>query len=218
MKGVIQNVLLFIFLTIVCSQLSAQSKGWAKINKMSGMAQVDDNYNSDPERFKNAIEYFNDCLKYFPRDYEALEYRGRAKMGLGNYAAAIIDFTKAIDAKSDHILVDAIFNRGICKTEIGQYKGALKDFDLVFEYHSNPSKIIYTFIGKCNFHLGDIKQAKDNVDFSISNYPRVNDNYHTRGLIRLKEKDLVGACEDFTKAKELGYKKSLEKEMAAACK
>jgi hypothetical protein len=57
MKGVIQNVLLFIFLTIVCSQLSAQSKGWAKINKMSGMAQVDDNYNSDPERFKNAIEY-----------------------------------------------------------------------------------------------------------------------------------------------------------------
>jgi hypothetical protein len=28
----------------------------------------------------------------------------------------------------------------------------------------------------------------------------------------------VGACEDFTKAKELGYKKSLEKEMAAACK
>ena len=218
MKKITGFLLLILVVGISSNSLFAQGKEWAKINKMSGIAQVDENYNADPERYKKAIEYFNDCLKYFPRDYEALEYRGRAKMNLGNYAAAIVDFTKAIDAKSDHILVDAIFNRGICRTENGQYKEALKDFDLVFEYHSNPSKIIYTFIGKCNFHLGDIKQAKDNVDFSISNYPRVNDNYHTRGLIRLKEKDLEGACEDFTKAKELGYKKSLVKEMAAACK
>ena len=215
----ITSLLLLLIVTGLCNNvLLAQSKGWAKINKMSAIAQVDENYNADPERYKKAIEYLDDCLKYFPRDYEALEYRGRAKMGLNNYNAALVDFTKAINTKSDHILVDAIFNRGICRTEVGQYKEALKDFDLVFKYHSDPSKIIYTFIGKCNFYLGDVKQAKENVEFSISKYPTVNDNYHIRGLIRLKEKDLTGACEDFKKAKELGFKKSLEKEMEAACK
>jgi Tfp pilus assembly protein PilF len=62
-----------------------------------------------------------------------------------------------------------------------------------------------------------VDEAKKNVDQAIKAYPNVNDNYFTRGLIKLRENDKVGACEDFTKAKQLGYKKNIEAEIKAAC-
>jgi competence protein ComGC len=48
MKKITSILLLLIIAGLSHNVLFAQSKGWAKINKMSAIAQVDENYNADP--------------------------------------------------------------------------------------------------------------------------------------------------------------------------
>ncbi len=218
MKKITSIFLLLLVVGLNNNSVVAQSKSWALINKNSAIAMINRNSEADPDIYKKSITYLNDCLKYFPRDYEAIYYRGVAKMNLKNNVGAITDFNAAIKLRDIEPFINAYYDRAICKIELKQYKEALSDLDMVKKWDPRTSNLIYTFYAMCNYNLGKIDEAKHNLALSLPDYPNVNDNYHIRGLIRLREKDYQGACEDFTKAKELGYKKSLEKEMAAACK
>ena len=197
--------------------LIAQSKGDAYLNKISAIAMIDRNSEEKPDIYKQSITYLNDYLRYYQRDHEAYFYRGLAKMSLNKNTEAINDFTKAIQLRDVSPLIGAYYNRAICKIELKQYKEALKDLEMVEKWDPYTKDGIYTLFGKCNFYLGNIDEAKKNVEKAIKAYPEIYDNFYTRGLIKLKENDKVGACEDFTKAKQLGFKKSIDSEMMAAC-
>jgi tetratricopeptide (TPR) repeat protein len=216
----LKNTKIFIlcFVSILSSNgLIAQSKGDAYLNKISAITMINQNSEERPDIYAKSITYLSDCLKYFPSDHEAYFYRGVAKMSLNKNSEAITDFTKAIQLNSISPFINAYYNRAICKIEVKQYKEALKDLEMVKKWDPYTKDGIYTFFGKCNFYLGNVDEAKKNVDQAIKAYPNVNDNYFIRGLIKLRENDKVGACEDFTKAKQLGFKKNIEAEIKAAC-
>jgi tetratricopeptide (TPR) repeat protein len=202
---------------LITNVLIAQSKGEAYINKISAIAMINQNSEERPEIYTKSITYLSDCLKYYPKDHEAYFYRGLARMSLKKNSEAINDYTKAIQLNSISPFINAYYNRAICKIELKQYKEALKDLEMVKKWDPYTKDLIYTFFGKCNFYLGNIDEAKKNVDQAIKSYPGVYDNFYTRGLIKLKENDKVGACEDFNKAKQLGFKKNIDSEISAAC-
>jgi len=217
MKKSIKLYLILLTTLFLNSHSIAQSKGDAYLNKISAIAMINRNSEEKPDIYKQSITYLNDVLKYYPSDHEAYFYRGLAKMSLNKNTEAINDFTKAIQLRDVSPLIGAYHNRAICKIELKQYKEALKDLEMVKKWDPYTKDGIYTLFGKCNFYLGNIDEAKKNVEKAIKAYPEIYDNFYTRGLIKLKENDKVGACEDFTKAKELGFKKSIDLEMKAAC-
>ena len=105
---------------------------------------------------------------------------GVAKSESGDYKGAIIEFSKAIELYPDHIATPGTyFARGIVKNTLKLYDEAIDDFSksIELEYKKEPSII---------------------SSIAIS--------YNSRGNSKGLKGDLKGACEDWNRAKELGFK------------
>lgn len=126
---------------------------------------------------------------------------GECYQGLENYTEAIKNYTKylySIDYKrisaSDSLVIitiNAFVGRALCKTKLGDYRGAIIDLDKIIPL------------------IEDGFKYKENINnFYLS---KKRDAYFHRGLSKMiLQTDREGACKDMSVAGELGEEKAYD--------
>jgi tetratricopeptide (TPR) repeat protein len=118
-------------------------------------------------------------------------------------------------------------NLGASKFNLGDYIGAIKDFDKAIMMRPNHPNA-YNNRGSSKFNLQDYEGAGKDYDKAINLDPKYADAYKNRGVLKYKLKDYIGSIEDYTKAIELnpidainyhyrGLSKSHINDMNGAC-
>jgi len=89
----------------------------------------------DTSRFHERIRRCTEEIHSNPKSGDAYLRRGDAYGGLGNFKAAIQDFTKAIELMSDN--ANAWVNRGSAYGWLGDESNAIRDFSKALEPNPN---------------------------------------------------------------------------------
>ena len=131
-----------------------------------------------------------------------------------DYEGAILHFSKALKGKTE--IENSYRFRGVAKLEMGDYRGAIADFNNAIELHKKRDIIYvgnlgvyYLNRGIAKAKLGNTMDAINDIDYSIELYPW-GGKYHKLALLKFKLGDKEGACLDLSRAGELGYKKAFE--------
>ncbi len=129
--------------------------------------------------------------------------RGLGEQNKGDLDAAITDYSKALELKTD--FADAYNGRGVAKNAKGDLGGAIADYSKAIEIKPD-------FCFAYN-NRGLAKKAKGDLDGAIADYskaieikPDYEHAYGNRGDARQGKGDLEGAIADYTKIIELNPK------------
>ena len=126
--------------------------------------------------------------------------RGNTKAALGQHLAAISDYDKVIQLKSD--LAEAYINRGLVKVDLGLYSAAISDYDKAIQLEPNYAEA-YNNRGTTKHELGQHDTAIQNYDKAIQLKPDYADAYNNRGLAKADLGQYFVAISDYNKAIQL---------------
>ena len=164
-----------------------------------------EDYISEGIRFEKEGEYhyavtaYSQALKFDPKNAEAFERRGiaRLKIPFGHELAnALSDFSDAIlltDNPSDSLL----YKRAKCLFLLKQYSLAIPDFDKIIADKNSKLDSVYFYRAESNFHIGNYKNAIPDYTNFISLEPISGEAHYHRGLSYFKNKDYRRAYPDF---------------------
>ncbi len=144
--------------------------------------------------YQTALEYQD----VFPLAYNN---RGSVKILLGDYEGAVNDYTMALE--QDPNLIISLNNRGYARHFLGELNKAMQDFDAAIALNEQFS---FAILNKASLLAGqnEVGPALQLIDGIMDEHPDEQLLYLNRGLIRELTGDLNGACEDWSRAKELG--------------
>jgi tetratricopeptide (TPR) repeat protein len=163
-----------------------------------------------------ALGYYDSalaCLNYLidikGRYLGILKERGETFLGLKRYQEAIADFTEAIGNGKDSRSSSLYSSRGICYDSIGNSTQAFLDYTEAVSWDSTNA-VAHLGMGSIYFRNGNTDQALNEFNKAIELNRKLGAGYYFRGLIYLNSyKDNEAACEDFTAARQCGYKPSV---------
>ena len=142
------------------------------------------------------------------QDEFILAYIERASVNkeLGNYEAAIEDYTKVIDIKGIRY-TEAYLNRGITRMLIGDYSGAIMDLDkIIDEFPNNP--LLRLNRGNLNLIFGYYDRAFNDYTNAIELDDEYKEAYFNRGLTNILYYDVAAGCSDLKISNNFGYEKA----------
>jgi tetratricopeptide (TPR) repeat protein len=141
-----------------------------------------------------------------------------------NDKRAIECYTKAIELNTPFITY-AYCQRGKCKRNLKDYKGAIADFTKAIEINAIGNSIFKVYVdrGVTKDELKDYKGAIDDYTKALDIAPKNHSySYYYRGNSKLKAGDKEGACLDWNKAKKredvMGVKISVSDTISKYCK
>lgn len=108
----------------------------------------------------------SEVIRLEPKNLDAYFFRAIAKHDLGDYAGAIVDYSKIIVLEPD---ADTYLNRGNSRYSLGDYEGAKEDYSKAFELDKNLINAKYS-LGCIKYDLGDFKSAFLDFNNVIQNY------------------------------------------------
>jgi tetratricopeptide (TPR) repeat protein len=139
----------------------------------------------------------------------ALAYnnRGSVKMQMGDYSGAIEDYSMALKLNPE--LSIALNNRGYARYFTEDKEGALLDFNAAI---TSGAQMSSAKLNKASLlaEQGQMLPALQLLDLTLEEHPDEGFLYMNRGLVRELTGDLVGACEDWHRARELGVEEARE--------
>tara|TARA_R110002049_G_scaffold147001_5_gene309617 strand:- start:3797 stop:4804 length:1008 start_codon:yes stop_codon:yes gene_type:complete len=152
------KMLLAISLTLIFSLSSGQTKKlYRKVEKTKDLTEK--------------ITLLSQIINLQPEDLDAYFYRAIAKHDLGDYAGAIVDYSKIIVKEPD---ADTYLNRGNSRYSLGDYEGAKQDYIKAFKLDRNLIGAKYS-LGCTKYDLGDFKGAFLDFNSIIQNYAYKHD-------------------------------------------
>lgn len=89
------------------------------------------------EQHEAAIADYDKAIRLNPKEDEAHNNRGLAKVSLGQLQDGVSDYDKAIKLNPD---VDAYYNRGRAKEMLGQFEEAIVDFKKSIQRNPNDAE------------------------------------------------------------------------------
>src|SRR5690554_6867004 len=126
--------------------------------------------------YNEAIFYFSKALELDSEYYLPLDNRARTYFDKGQYDKAISDYTKIIELFLNSSryenrrsnAYDYYLERGIAKYEIGDYRGAVSDFDKVITNSGSSylRKNASFYNGFCNIKIGNYSEACKNFSMA----------------------------------------------------
>ena len=165
---------------------SYHNRGWAKY------------YVKD---YIGALADFNKQIELTPDSYTAYYNRGSAKSLLGDYYGSINDYTKSIELKPDYSM--AYNNRGYAKFKQKKYVEALEDLNKSIVIDPN-NDVAYDSRAETKFVINDINGCINDCNKALEINPKLANSYFIRGKAYQKQGDKTNACENWSKAGELG--------------
>jgi tetratricopeptide (TPR) repeat protein len=164
-----------------------------------------------------AIKDFSMVIDQFhSRDADMFRIRGELFTKQKNYPAAIKDFNKALTFKKDDVptlLARADANVAQGKTK---YIQAEMDYKKVLTLEANNVRAARA-LGKMYFDQEKWQPAIDNLSIAIKGGATAED-YDLRGKANFKLSNKKAACEDLTKAEQMGFPGADKDKMSAGCK
>jgi len=139
--------------------------------------------------------------KYKNINEEVYTSLAQAKFEIGDFKGAIKTFDTLIGRNPKNEF--ALTYRGAAKIEVNDFSNAINDLSEAIKLNSK-SYVAYNFRGVAKGGLKQYVEALKDLDYSIKlkfDYASV---YVNRASIRMASKDRKGACEDLTKADQLG--------------
>ncbi len=123
------------------------------------------------------------------------------------YAEALEKFNKAIEINP--IYAKAFLYRGLAKTELSDYEGAIKDFTITIELDPGYSDQAHYFRGLAKFEKGDYNEAIQDLSIAIRLNPDFI-SFFQRGKAYFTIKEYGRALQDFDISYRLnpGFKKT----------
>ncbi len=173
--------------------------------------------------YKNAIISFDKGFE-LKENYLSTHIKLYAlcKQNVGDYSGAMKAFNDflALENKSP----DGYSKRAGLKYDLGDYSGAIKDYTLAIKYENEkpePYKddlsSYYGNMASCYAYLKQDENALKNINLAIFNSPK-NGYYHfVKGSIYYSMVKDALACEEWSKAGELGYMQAYD-EIRKNCK
>lgn len=157
-------------------------------------------YNGALYDYKTAVNY----LENFPIAYNNM---GAVKIILGDYEGAIEDFSTAIAQDGEYFM--AYNNRGYANYQLANYNSARTDFEKAIElspgFLEAELNLASTYVKENNYSL-----ALELLDKVIADHPEEGVLFLNRGLIKELSGDIIGACEDWSKAQTYGEEDASE--------
>ena len=148
-----------------------------------------------------SIDLYTDLINENPEFDEPYAQRALAKYNIGDFRGALNDYNKAIQINNKS--PENYLNRGLIREKLRDFRGAYNDFDLAIKL--NPD---YT---KAYLNRGNVLNKERFYQEAITNYDKVISldpvnamAYYNRGVARFNIKDRKRACDDVTRAFELG--------------
>ena len=166
---------------------------------------------------ERALVDLDEAIKKWPKGWNDYTMRGRAKLDLGDYKGAVLDFTISIknntfdSAGNFPVYINkttaaqSFFHRGFAKSFLKDKIGALSDFDKSIELGLEDWNVFY-YRGIVNLQLNYNDLAL--LDFSkvIEMNDTISNAYFSRGLIRARLEAFDKALLDFSAAIRLNSK------------
>lgn len=122
--------------------------------------------------------------------------RGFVYEALGDYPAALADYTRAIELQP--LSAPAHYNRAIVKRKLGDSGGAIADLDRAIELDSADARPL---VERASLYeeAGRLNEAAADYDAAVRVDPSLPEAYLSRGVFRVKRADLLGAEDDFSR-------------------
>ncbi len=163
-----------------------------------------------------AIEYYKQAIR---ADSSVWVYHyncGLAYYYISDYEKSILCFDKAHSLESDNMKV--LFNRGNVKDALGDYKGALEDFEVVLTKQGGSWQL-FNSMGIAYDNLKEYEKALKYFSESIALKANNSAAYDNRAMVKRKMGDMTGCCEDLKLAiKYTEYGKRAQMHFDEYCK
>jgi len=173
------------------------------------------------ESLREAIEDYTACIKMNDSYEIAYFNRASAYHTMRMFKKALTDYDKAIALNKTYM--KAYFKRGAAYMEVGMRAKACEDFKMVsvIDPYARGGKtaekefcdIKNLTIQQLYLDSGHLSEFEENYELAIDFYtkaiqadPTNTKAYMKRAYAKEDLNDIDGACEDFYRAKELGYK------------
>lgn len=149
-----------------------------------------------------ALQDFDAALALDPNDYQA--HLARAELQLPRIHAAVEDDLSAVDRLAPQ-QADLRLLLGNLYQGIGQYAGAVHQYDLWIEYHEDDVRLPRALAGRCGLQAAaniDLDRALDDCNQALSKLPSAEHAlvFSDRGLVYLRLGRLDRAIADATAA------------------
>ncbi len=143
-----------------------------------------------------AIQQFTQAIALKPTA-ESYYQRANAQLDLGNYQAAVEDYTAAIGEDPNYVA--AYFNRGLAYLKLNQFQAAVDDYTKVIEKNAQDADAYYQR-GLAYHRLRNYRAAIADYTQVIRLNPEDATAFINRGLSYSAADDKQSAIADFTQA------------------
>jgi len=155
------------------------------------------------KKYESASQYFDKAISIDPKPY-AYSYKGWSEYYKKNYVQAIRDFTLQIESSNPDD-PSGYYNRGSAKSELGDFIGAISDYQKAIEIKPDFS-MAYNNLGWAYFEKKDYQNALKYANKSIELDSENSVAYDSRAEIKFNMNDNKGAILDCNKALEIDSK------------
>jgi tetratricopeptide (TPR) repeat protein len=154
---------------------------------------------------KSAFLFFAfSCLTFFSFCQSAKDFMtmGIERQKKKDYAGSILMFSKAI--KLNPRLSDAYFQRGYSMHLQGNNREAIEDYDFAFELNTKQPAEFFFYRGEANRAILEYNEAIEDYNIAIRLKPNYMEAYVNMSFVKAKQKSIVPALGDMSKAIRLG--------------
>lgn len=174
----------------------------------------------DLTKYKSAIKDCKIAIELDPNLSNAYVTRGHAKIEIMDFDSAIDDFFRALELDSENI--NSLFNIAYVFIKKDSLDKALEIHDKLVKiyYDKAPADklaILYNNRADVFLKMKELEKAKLDIDKALELDSACTVCYLTYGEYGLELQDYTLACEQFYKAIELGFDKSLIKHYLEKC-
>lgn len=164
----------------------------------------------DLGRFEEAMDDYNEILKNFPQDIEALYRRGLLHLENNDRTKAESDFKKSVEIDSEDRYTK--LSKALLFKLDDNWDAAEIIYTDLIQNEQNPDPVFYLNRAECYVHTNQMFKASADLR-ALGDTQRDNPYYYfLRGRVRLEQYDKTAAESDFSRAKELGYDSTIIEE------
>jgi tetratricopeptide (TPR) repeat protein/S1-C subfamily serine protease len=143
-----------------------------------------------------ALVAISEAIRWEPQDNNLLNEKGLLFFRLKQYSEAMKIYNLIISREAKPW---AYYNRGTTKSELGDKKGALSDYDIAIQINPQFAEAYYSR-GADKGKSGDTKGAISDYNMAIRLEPKFVRAYNNRGINKLDLGDKKGAIADYDTA------------------